>query len=262
MDGKRCPYDPCIRTPFAVRAPGTRPASGGEPVSNVDLAADDHGSRRRRAGTSPDGESLAASPRGADRGSHRRRSPDRPIADRVGGRQRGAAVARGEDPRLRLHREPRTAPWSSTTSAAAWARPIPTSSATSPPSPVRRDPSGGSNIAGQTGFSGERRRVDFRHRAAAPRPHPPTRVVAPTQSQAGRAPARVRRVPVGRGDRDRLVRVAPVRLERSGAGVRAAQGRPGQRRDGSWGLEPGDDRARGQPDQARGLHREGEPDLQ
>ena len=48
-------------------------------------------------------------------------------------------------------------------------------------------------------------------RAAAPRPPPPTRLLASTQPQAGPAPPRLRRVPLGRGDRDRLVRVAAVR---------------------------------------------------
>jgi arylsulfatase A-like enzyme len=36
--GKRCPYDPCIRTPFAVRTPWAGSATVEDPVSNVDLA--------------------------------------------------------------------------------------------------------------------------------------------------------------------------------------------------------------------------------
>ena len=36
--GKRCAYDPCIRTPFAVRTPWATSATVGVPVSNVDLA--------------------------------------------------------------------------------------------------------------------------------------------------------------------------------------------------------------------------------
>ena len=36
--GKRCPYEECIRTPFAVFVPGAKAGSDPQPVSNVDLA--------------------------------------------------------------------------------------------------------------------------------------------------------------------------------------------------------------------------------
>ena len=36
--GKRCPYDPCVRTPFVVRSPWTSPHDVATPVSNIDLA--------------------------------------------------------------------------------------------------------------------------------------------------------------------------------------------------------------------------------
>lgn len=36
--GKRCPYDPCVRTPFAVRSPWTDAATVDQLVSNVDVA--------------------------------------------------------------------------------------------------------------------------------------------------------------------------------------------------------------------------------
>jgi arylsulfatase A-like enzyme len=36
--GKRCPYDPCVRTPFVVRSPWTSPRDVATPVSNIDLA--------------------------------------------------------------------------------------------------------------------------------------------------------------------------------------------------------------------------------
>ena len=36
--GKRCPYDPCVRTPLVVRSPWTSPRHVATPVSNIDLA--------------------------------------------------------------------------------------------------------------------------------------------------------------------------------------------------------------------------------
>jgi arylsulfatase A-like enzyme len=58
--GKRCPYDPCIGTPFAVRTPWRLAGTVAQPVSNVDLAP----TIAQLAGVTPglpeDGESLAA----------------------------------------------------------------------------------------------------------------------------------------------------------------------------------------------------------
>ena len=36
--GKRCPYDPCIRTPLAIRSPWVEAATVDQLVSNVDIA--------------------------------------------------------------------------------------------------------------------------------------------------------------------------------------------------------------------------------
>jgi arylsulfatase A-like enzyme len=71
--GKRCPYDECVRTPFAVRVPWMRAETLSEVVSNADLAptiAD----LARTAHPAVDGESLA--PLFVERGERNR--PDRP----------------------------------------------------------------------------------------------------------------------------------------------------------------------------------------
>jgi N-acetylglucosamine-6-sulfatase len=76
--GKRCAYDPCIRTPFAVRAPWV--GSGGriEPVANVDLAPTIVDLANVDPGLPPDGMSLAGL-LGAPGADLPPPSPDRPI---------------------------------------------------------------------------------------------------------------------------------------------------------------------------------------
>ena len=56
--GKRCPYDPCIRTPLAIRSPWVEAATVDQLVSNVDIAPTIAG---LAGGTAPmhDGISLA-----------------------------------------------------------------------------------------------------------------------------------------------------------------------------------------------------------
>jgi len=58
--GKRCAYDPCIRTPFAVRTPWESQATVGLPVSNVDLAPTIAALAAVRPGLIPDGLSFAS----------------------------------------------------------------------------------------------------------------------------------------------------------------------------------------------------------
>lgn len=64
--GKRCPYEECIRTPFAVRVPGVTGYTSERLVSNVDLAP----TIADLAGVTPtiglDGRSFAANLRGPD----------------------------------------------------------------------------------------------------------------------------------------------------------------------------------------------------
>ena len=57
--GKRCPYDPCIRTPFAVRAPWVAADERVEPVANVDLAPTIADLADVDPGLTTDGASLA-----------------------------------------------------------------------------------------------------------------------------------------------------------------------------------------------------------
>ncbi len=71
--GKRCPYDPCVRTPFAIRTPWADAATIDALVSNVDLAP----TIAELAGVRPpleDGLSLASILRGAPPGSLDRRA--------------------------------------------------------------------------------------------------------------------------------------------------------------------------------------------
>lgn len=58
--GKRCPYDPCIGTPFAVRTPWAAPATIEGPVSNVDLAPTIAALAGVRQRSAEDGVSFAA----------------------------------------------------------------------------------------------------------------------------------------------------------------------------------------------------------
>jgi arylsulfatase A-like enzyme len=58
--GKRCPYDPCIRTPFAVRTPWATSATVRTPVSNVDLAPTIADLAGVTPGLTEDGASFAA----------------------------------------------------------------------------------------------------------------------------------------------------------------------------------------------------------
>lgn len=57
--GKRCPYEECIRTPFAVRVPGARAADVSGLVSNVDLAPTIADLAGVRPGLSEDGRTFA-----------------------------------------------------------------------------------------------------------------------------------------------------------------------------------------------------------
>ena len=97
--GKRCPYEECIRTPFAAR--GARGAGARRARSHLQRrpGADDRRSRgrgaravRRTGGASRPRSSAAVAIPG-------RRLPG------MGGRPRDPSVARGSDERLRLHRE-------------------------------------------------------------------------------------------------------------------------------------------------------------
>ena len=76
--GKRCPYDPCIRTPFAVRAPWAAAGERGEPVANVDLAPTIADLADVAPGLLPDGTSLAGL-LGAPSTDLPKPPPDRPI---------------------------------------------------------------------------------------------------------------------------------------------------------------------------------------
>ncbi len=58
--GKKCAYEPCIRTPFAVLAPWGGPATVPQLVSNVDLAATVADLAGVDPGVPQDGQSLAA----------------------------------------------------------------------------------------------------------------------------------------------------------------------------------------------------------
>ena len=58
--GKRCAYDPCIRTPFAVRTPWSSSGTVDLPVSNVDLAPTIAALAGVRPGLSEDGASFAS----------------------------------------------------------------------------------------------------------------------------------------------------------------------------------------------------------
>jgi N-acetylglucosamine-6-sulfatase len=58
--GKKCAYEPCIRTPFAVLAPWDGPATVSQLVSNVDLAATIADLAGVQPGLPQDGQSLAA----------------------------------------------------------------------------------------------------------------------------------------------------------------------------------------------------------
>jgi arylsulfatase A-like enzyme len=66
--GKRCPYEECIRTPFAVRVPGRASRVSDRLISNVDLAP----TIAELAGVAPgfavDGHSFAANLEGSGRG--------------------------------------------------------------------------------------------------------------------------------------------------------------------------------------------------
>lgn len=57
--GKRCPYEPCVRTPLAVRVPGGTAATIDGMVSNVDLAPTLLALADGRSGLEPDGASFA-----------------------------------------------------------------------------------------------------------------------------------------------------------------------------------------------------------
>ena len=57
--GKRCPYEECVHTPFAVRVPGARARSVTGLVSNVDLAPTIAVLARTRPGFETDGRSFA-----------------------------------------------------------------------------------------------------------------------------------------------------------------------------------------------------------
>ena len=59
IQGKRCPYEECIRTPFAVRMPGRSPRDVTEVVSNVDLAPTIADLTGVRPGLTEDGTSFA-----------------------------------------------------------------------------------------------------------------------------------------------------------------------------------------------------------
>jgi N-acetylglucosamine-6-sulfatase len=58
--GKKCAYEPCIRTPLAILAPWDGPSTVWQPVSNVDLAATIADLAGVTPGLPQDGESLAA----------------------------------------------------------------------------------------------------------------------------------------------------------------------------------------------------------
>jgi N-acetylglucosamine-6-sulfatase len=57
--GKRCPYEPCVHTPFAVRVPDRRAATVDGLVSNVDLAPTLLALAGARPGLEQDGASFA-----------------------------------------------------------------------------------------------------------------------------------------------------------------------------------------------------------
>jgi arylsulfatase A-like enzyme len=57
--GKRCPYEPCVHTPFAVRVPGLPAGTIDGLVSNVDLAPTLLDLAGASAGIDPDGVSFA-----------------------------------------------------------------------------------------------------------------------------------------------------------------------------------------------------------
>ena len=57
--GKRCPYEPCVRTPLAIRSPWAAHATVDDLVLNVDLAPDGPGLRRVVRTRSPTPRSMA-----------------------------------------------------------------------------------------------------------------------------------------------------------------------------------------------------------
>ena len=87
--GKRCPYDPCIRTPLAIRSPWVEASTVDQLVSERRPRAHDRRARGRRRPPMHDGLNLAP----LIIGDTTRDDPARRHPDRVGGRRRGPALA-------------------------------------------------------------------------------------------------------------------------------------------------------------------------
>jgi arylsulfatase A-like enzyme len=77
--GKRCPYEPCVHTPLAVRVPGRASGTVEGVVSNIDLAPTLLALADARAGSQLDGTSFARALEG-----HRWRGPPGALLEYVG----------------------------------------------------------------------------------------------------------------------------------------------------------------------------------